>query len=483
MSRAVRDHPGHHASVHHHPTSAFRSPPQAAVKPRLTYHHHKQGHIIPRGKTASATSCDTTLADAGDEYLFSGSTDASSSLFGLTRDRHHKLRPAAAFEALQSRRTGPSVYLPIWYSLPTLEAFRKARAIAGDACTRRRDDFAPMRPGRIATYKYETQEAYYAQYANSMYAITMPKAGLDSMRHYEILASGSVPYFVGSAALTANPLTMYAFPRAAVHAASSLPGVPAEAHVAEALQTDKPLSINYSIFDMPRFCALRAQLIAHTERYLTTRTLASYVLEQLRHAVPSALPAGVTPRVLMITSKGVSGDTWQNAFLYHGLVQLLGPRFSSYLGRKEVLYEDFIYPHRFCCYGRGYSYARTLHTPPIYRQCSKSFADSTLRNQVRRRLEFGYFNVIIVTTQANKCCQLARCYGDEIPKLINAYIKRRGNATAVATVDGSDGFGGCGGATFGELDRIDAHFLREVDSRHNGRTARLVRAPHTSIIP
>ena len=298
--------------MHHHPTSAFRSPPQAAVKPRLTYHHHKQGHIIPRGKTASATSCDTTLADAGDEYLFSGSTDASSSLFGLTRDRHHKLRPAAAFEALQSRRTGPSVYLPIWYSLPTLEAFRKARAIAGDACTRRRDDFAPMRPGRIATYKYETQEAYYAQYANSMYAITMPKAGLDSMRHYEILASGSVPYFVGSAALTANPLTMYAFPRAAVHAASSLPGVPAEAHVAEALQTDKPLSINYSIFDMPRFCALRAQLIARTERYLTTRTLASYVLEQLRHAVPSALPAGVTPRVLMITSKGVSGDTWQN---------------------------------------------------------------------------------------------------------------------------------------------------------------------------
>jgi len=31
------------------------------------------------------------------------------------------------------------------------------------------------------------------------------------------------------------------------------------------------------------------------------------------------------------------------------------------------------------------------------------------------------------------------------------------------TVDGSDGFGGCGGATFAqELARIDVHFLREV---------------------
>jgi hypothetical protein len=312
----------------------------------------------------------------------------------------------------------------------------------------------------------------------------MPKAGLDCLRHYEILASGSVPYFVGSGALTESPLSLYAFPRALVKEASLLPGVPSEALVSEALRTDRPLTINHSVFDMPRFCSLRAKLLAHTERYLTTRSLATYVLEQLRLAMPSAFPAGAKPRVLLVSSKGVSGDTWQSAFLYHGLVQLLGGRLSSYLGRKEVLFEDFVYPHRFCCYGRGYSYARTLPTPPIYRHCSKSRADAALRGQLRHRLETGYFNAIIVTTQANKCCQLARCYGDEVPRFINSYLRWRGNATAVATVDGSDGYGGCRGATFGdELDRIDAHFLREVDVRHSGRTARLVRAPQTGVLP
>ena len=150
--------------------------------------------------------------------------------------------------------------------------------------------------------------------------------------------------------------------------------------------------------------------------------------------------------MLLVSSKGVSGDTWQHAWLYHGLVTLLGNRgLSSWLGRKEVLYEDFVYPHRFCCYGRGYSYARTLPTPQIYRSCGKEYADGVLRSQLRRRLEAGYFNVILVTTFSNKCCNVARCYGDDVPTLLNAYIRRHGNATAVATIDGSDGFGGCGG--------------------------------------
>ena len=51
--------------------------------------------------------------------------------------------------------------------------------------------------------------------------------------------------------------------------------------------------------------------------------------------------------------------------------------------------------------------------------------------------------------------------------LLNAYLRRNGNRTALATIDGSDGYGGCNGQTFaGELERIDAHFLREVDVKH-----------------
>ena len=91
------------------------------------------------------------------------------------------------------------------------------------------------------------------------------------------------------------------------------------------------------------------------------------------------------PRVLIVSSKDVSGDTWQNAFLYHGLVSILGHRVSSWLGLvRSVLYHDFVYPHRFCCYCRGYSYARTPPTPLVYKRCQiGEVADALLRDQLR----------------------------------------------------------------------------------------------------
>ena len=49
--------------------------------------------------------------------------------------------------------------------------------------------------------------------------------------------------------------------------------------------------------------------------------------------------------------------------------------------------------------GRGYSYARTLPVPQLYRTCPRAQADALLREQTRRRLETGYYNALIVTTQ------------------------------------------------------------------------------------
>ena len=503
----------------------------------LSHHHHthRKSSIVPRIATPSGAgskigggvksnggaSCSEALIEDDDDKAFTAAAIAAAlqpmanpdtrSVDGYKRVPTLRARRANLPPRLTNKPNPPPLrHLPIWYALPSLDAFRRVRTDVGDAClpAHKPFDFAPMRPGRIATYKYETQSAYYTQYAQSLYAITGGKAGLDCMRHYEILGSGAVPFFVDSAALDQSPLSMYAFPRELVQRAARLPGVPSEAAVSHALKTDGALSINHSAFDRRAYCEIRAQLLAHTEMYLTTTNLASYVLEQMRQARPSAFgidprsslgasssqrvkysfggggSSAQQPRVLIVSSKGVSGDTWQNAFLYHGLVSILGHRVSSWLGRKEVLYHDFVYPHRFCCYGRGYSYARTLPTPLVYKRCkSKEVADALLRDQLRRRLDSGYFNLILVTTQSNKCCGVARCYGDDVKTLLNAYLRRNGNRTALATIDGSDGYGGCNGQTFaGELERIDAHFLREVDVKHAGRTARLVQKPVTRVL-
>ena len=456
----------------------------SAQRPRPTHRAH-----------ASSGACDETLLE-DDQLALSQALPPSQQAVA----RHRYRNAAAAFAATQVSQgfRPPRRYLPIWYALPSLDGFRRVRASAGDSCSRKLFDFAPMRPGRMKTYRFETQDAYYSQYAHSLFALTMPRAGLDCLRHYEILASGAIPFFIHSEALNASPLSMYAFPRELVRQAAALPGVPSEAEVERAWQTDAELHVNHTAFDLRAYCMLRARLLAHTEAKLTTTTLARYVLEQLALANPAALPHAMARgasspvgssvgqfRVLLVSSKGVSGDTWENAWLYHGLVSLLGNRgLSSWLGRKEVLYDDFVYPHRFCCYGRGYSYARTLPTPHIYQRCGKERADALLRAQLRRRLDAGYFNAIIVTTMSNRCCRIKDCYGDDVARTINAYLRRRGNATAVATVDGSDGFGGCrGGATMEhELEHVDVHFLREVDVKHSGSTAARVIRPVSELV-
>lgn len=56
---------------------------------------------------------------------------------------------------------------------------------------------APAMPqtGSVRNYIFETEESYYAQYAKSWFGYTTKKAGWESLRHYEIIACGTLPYF------------------------------------------------------------------------------------------------------------------------------------------------------------------------------------------------------------------------------------------------------------------------------------------------
>lgn len=55
---------------------------------------------------------------------------------------------------------------------------------------------APMDPFNPATYIYEDEASYYAQYRSAMFAKTAKKAGWDCLRHYEIMACGAIPWFL-----------------------------------------------------------------------------------------------------------------------------------------------------------------------------------------------------------------------------------------------------------------------------------------------
>lgn len=51
-------------------------------------------------------------------------------------------------------------------------------------------------PSYMSTYIYEDEDSYYNMYQDSIFALTSKKGGWDTLRHYEIMANGCLPYFV-----------------------------------------------------------------------------------------------------------------------------------------------------------------------------------------------------------------------------------------------------------------------------------------------
>ena len=48
----------------------------------------------------------------------------------------------------------------------------------------------------MKTYIYENENEYYQMYQNSIFSLTYRKQAWESLRHYEILANGSIPMFI-----------------------------------------------------------------------------------------------------------------------------------------------------------------------------------------------------------------------------------------------------------------------------------------------
>lgn len=62
-----------------------------------------------------------------------------------------------------------------------------------------------VRPGD--GYIHRTEDAYYQDYAESLFGITYKKGGWDCMRHYEIMANRCVPYFADLEMAPASVMT------------------------------------------------------------------------------------------------------------------------------------------------------------------------------------------------------------------------------------------------------------------------------------
>jgi SAM-dependent methyltransferase len=127
-------------------------------------------------------------------------------------------------------------------------------------------------PRDRSTYIYKDEASYYADYAQSRFAITMRKAGWDCLRHYEIIANNCIPLFLDL--YQCPPTTMVNLPKAELMEALT--------HLdkdATYWDTDEGHAVWMSLYRRIR---------TKFDQHCTTEMLARYVLD-VQKALPQVL--------------------------------------------------------------------------------------------------------------------------------------------------------------------------------------------------
>lgn len=248
------------------------------------------------------------------------------------------------FSAVSLRATP----FPLQFSIPGIKVVKEI--------PEKTRDFAFLIPGQLNTYIYTQEDEYYKGYQDSYFAVTCKKGGWDCMRHYEILANGCIPYFVDLD--KCNPNTMKLLPRELILEAMHLEGV-------------SYLSIDHKKFNKKRYYEILHELLEYTKKHLTTKGMASYLLETVNYSG--------TGKILFLSDQ-VSPDYMRECVLI-GLKELLGDQIID-IPKIDFLYKS--YPgNPSQLYGRGFSYTKILDDIPVD------------RDNIEQRIKNKEFDLII----------------------------------------------------------------------------------------
>jgi len=215
-------------------------------------------------------------------------------------------------------------------------------------------------------YIFEDEESYYKEYGTSIFAYTYRKGGWESMRHYEIMCNGAIPYFIDLDKMP--PYTMTRFPKELIKNVMALPGI-------------DPISgsFDHKKIDVQCLHDVRKTLLDYCAQNLTTKALAKYFL--------SAMGKPAAKNVLMINGR----QQWEymTDSLLHGLRVLLGSGFVDYKQRLHMYkgVRERAIQEGFREYGKGFSYAYAL---PDDKNIERD--TETVRMQIKKK----HFDIIVI---------------------------------------------------------------------------------------
>ena len=210
-------------------------------------------------------------------------------------------------------------------------------------------DFSSLIPGRRETYRFTfgNELDYRRMYSAAFFAITMKKAGWDCNRHYEILSSGTVPYF--DHLEDAGFSTMIHLPKTLLLEARTMDGV-----------NRTNLTIDHQKFNLTQYRLLLHRLIYYSKHRLTTRKLVEYILRTINY------PMNYDHSVLFMTHAGID---YTKEFMLHGFTFIFGRNLYVY-GVSSHLYTyprnlswtkaDTTQHYKKPLYGFGFGYALSL---------------------------------------------------------------------------------------------------------------------------
>ncbi len=217
-------------------------------------------------------------------------------------------------------------------------------------------------PGDMSTYIYNTEEDYYNEYKKSYFAMTMKKGGWDCMRHYEILANGCVPYFIGIENCPPNTMSL----------------LPKELFIqGNKLYEDKFKGVNINDLTeeaINEYNVLQGKLLEHTKNYLTTEKMAEYILK-------SANQENVS-KILYL-----SGDTspdYLRCVTLHGFKQLFGDKCHDFPKIPHIYKSNSIDYKRL--YGKGITYTNLI---------DQNLHNDNLDNSIVQDIINKYYDIII----------------------------------------------------------------------------------------
>tara|TARA_R110000751_G_scaffold11771_1_gene40916 strand:+ start:443 stop:1423 length:981 start_codon:yes stop_codon:yes gene_type:complete len=249
---------------------------------------------------------------------------------------------------------------PITFSIPSKKIVKKI--------PNKTKVLSSLIPGDELTYIYKTEKSYYKEYQKSMFAVTKKKAGWDCMRHYEILANGCIPVFVGLEDCHRKVLEL--FPKDLVIEGTKM------FYKLEGKEIE-----DITEGEMEDYLVLANKLLEYTKEKLTTKSLAQYVID--------IVDGRNLEKILLINPPPDSrkkGSDYLRDLITHGFKEIYKNDCHSF-PNIDFIYKDWEGETNYLN-GKGMTYVRNID-PKLRNEYQEGEIEYNIKNK--------YYDLIIYT--------------------------------------------------------------------------------------